>query len=357
MQDKETHTYDYLIVGQGLAGSLLGYELFKSGYEVKIIDDGFKNCASKMAAGIINPITGQRIVKSWKIDQFLPLAQCFYKRIEKELSLSCYKEYEVLRVIRNDFEYAQYKRRKEDKGYMSYLDEYFESGSFYGILKDYWGSFVIQQAAQVDISSLLLKINEFFKTQNRIEEGKFDYSGLQFCDGVIFYQNCYYKKVIFCEGAGVLGNPWFKDLNWNFAKGEIVTLKLLEEEKQLNNRILNAGKWLLPLGNGMYKAGSNYIWNDLDYSVTQLGREAILNAIFEEVLVSNRFELLKQEVGIRPATRDFRPYIGFHKEYTQLGIFNGFGSKGVLMIPYYINQLIDYFEKGLSMDSEVSIDR
>ena len=43
---------DYLIVGQGIAGTILSYKLIKKGYLVKVIDDGHRTASSTKAAGI-----------------------------------------------------------------------------------------------------------------------------------------------------------------------------------------------------------------------------------------------------------------------------------------------------------------
>ncbi len=55
--------FDFLIVGQGLAGSLLAWELMQRGAKVLIVDNGMPN-ASQVAAGLINPITGMRFAKT-----------------------------------------------------------------------------------------------------------------------------------------------------------------------------------------------------------------------------------------------------------------------------------------------------
>ena len=65
---------DYLIIGQGLAGSLLAWELIQRDCKVVIIDNGKEN-ASQVAAGLINPITGMRFVKSADVDTLLPAAK------------------------------------------------------------------------------------------------------------------------------------------------------------------------------------------------------------------------------------------------------------------------------------------
>ena len=73
---------DYLIVGQGLAGSLLAWQLLERGQRVLVIDRDEPDTCSKVAAGIVSPITGSRIAPSWRINEFLPFAHQFYWKIE-----------------------------------------------------------------------------------------------------------------------------------------------------------------------------------------------------------------------------------------------------------------------------------
>lgn len=44
---------------------------------------------------------------------------------------------------------------------------------------------------------------------------------------------------------------------------------------------------------------------------------------------------IRQEAGIRPTTLDKQPFIGHHPKHPELIIFNGFGAKGSLQIPWY----------------------
>ena len=55
---------DFMIAGQGLAGSLLAYSLLKYNATVKIVDPQLLVTSSIVAAGIMHPITGRRLVKS-----------------------------------------------------------------------------------------------------------------------------------------------------------------------------------------------------------------------------------------------------------------------------------------------------
>ena len=91
--------YDYLIVGYGLAGSVLSYQLANRGKKILIIDAFNLNSSSQVAAGLVNPVTGRRVVKSWMADILIPFAEEFYQRLEKEFSESFYYRMDVLEVI------------------------------------------------------------------------------------------------------------------------------------------------------------------------------------------------------------------------------------------------------------------
>ena len=70
-----------LIVGQGLAGTVLGWSLDRAGIDWRMIDAGHENAASCVAAGVINPVTGLRWVKTWRVDELWPEAKRFYQNI------------------------------------------------------------------------------------------------------------------------------------------------------------------------------------------------------------------------------------------------------------------------------------
>ena len=97
---------DILIVGQGLAGTLLGWELEKAGISVALIDGGHASAASSVAAGIINPITGRRLVKSWSFETLFPSAREAYHELENLLGIALWREMRIRRVFADERERA-----------------------------------------------------------------------------------------------------------------------------------------------------------------------------------------------------------------------------------------------------------
>ena len=130
---------DILIVGQGLAGTLLAWEFERVGIPFKIVDAGHAHGASRVAAGIINPITGQRIVKSWMIDTMLPVARESYTAFEKVLGLSLWREMRVRRLYVNEAE----RRVLAEKQARGDLGDYARANDGDG----FW----IEGAARVDV--------------------------------------------------------------------------------------------------------------------------------------------------------------------------------------------------------------
>ena len=76
---------DYLIVGQGIAGSLLAYELEQAGRRVLVLNEEKENTSSNKAAGIYNPITGRKLVKTWLADELFPGLEGYYLGLEQTL--------------------------------------------------------------------------------------------------------------------------------------------------------------------------------------------------------------------------------------------------------------------------------
>ncbi|MDX5418419.1 MAG: FAD-dependent oxidoreductase, partial [Hymenobacteraceae bacterium] len=74
--------YDYIVVGHGIAGATLAYTLRKHRHRVLVIDEPKANSASRVAAGLVNPVAGKRFAKSWMVDTLLPFADSFYDELE-----------------------------------------------------------------------------------------------------------------------------------------------------------------------------------------------------------------------------------------------------------------------------------
>ena len=62
---------DFIILGQGISGTFLSYYLQKAGKKIIVIDDAETFTASRIASGVINPVTGRRVVETWMINDII----------------------------------------------------------------------------------------------------------------------------------------------------------------------------------------------------------------------------------------------------------------------------------------------
>src|ERR1041385_3675398 len=76
---------DYIIIGQGICGTFLSWNLLKAGKKILVIDESQKFSSTKVASGIINPVTGRRVVTTWMIEELLPFSWDAYNAIGTDI--------------------------------------------------------------------------------------------------------------------------------------------------------------------------------------------------------------------------------------------------------------------------------
>jgi glycine/D-amino acid oxidase-like deaminating enzyme len=160
-----------------------------------------------------------------------------------------------------------------------------------------------------------------------------------------------FSQVIFCEGFHGMNNPLWSCLNFLPAKGELLKIQTVQADPSF---ILNKNGFLLPIGQNAYKVGATYRWDEFGPEPTVSGYEELKDKLAQFQL-SDYIEIEKL-VGIRPATQDRRPFVGMHPE-KPVGIFNGFGSKGVSLIPYFANEFVSELQGKKMVHPDASIRR
>ena len=73
--------YEYIIIGQGIAGSMMAHTLLSRGKNILVIDQFHPNSSSNIASGSESNYR-KKMVKTWMIDEPLPFAKQTYKNLE-----------------------------------------------------------------------------------------------------------------------------------------------------------------------------------------------------------------------------------------------------------------------------------
>ncbi|MEO6903742.1 MAG: FAD-binding oxidoreductase [Bacteroidia bacterium] len=346
--------YQYIISGQGIAGTVLALTLIKKGKSVLIIDEPTLSQASRISAGLYNPIVFKRLVKSWMADELIPIMDTFYNDCEKLLNEKFYFKKEIVKLFSDETEKEFWlKKTKEEAG--KYLSAIIDTNFFTDTITNPFGAAKVMQAGNLD-TALFLKIARcYFKNKGMLLEEALDYNVLEQGEKKISYKNYTADKIIFCEGFKAIHNPFFNWLPFKLTKGELITIKFKSDFSIPTKMVINKGVFILPLGNGTYKVGATYEWKDLTELPTENGKNQLIDKL--KKIINIPFEVILHEAGVRPTVNDRRPLIGIHPEHTSFGIFNGMGTKGVMISPYFAQQFVDFLEEDLPLHQEVNIAR
>jgi glycine/D-amino acid oxidase-like deaminating enzyme len=345
----EEQPLDFVIIGQGLAGTTLAWQLKWQGLRGVIVDCDDGTSASRVAAGLMTPVTGKRLVPAWRLEETWTAAEKFYCRVEAETNSRFLSQPGQVRLFESEESKTEFERRdwSEHPAEIRHLQRLVDNSSIDGPL----GGFELPTARRLDVPAYLKASRKEFLANDMLRIVNLNPA----TDLKIENQTVHLskpdvgtKRVIFCQGALGSENPWFNDVEYKSARGEILTLKI---DGLAETRIVNQVVWLVPCGNGIFKAGSTYDFENLDLGATPTGRAEIVERL--KKYLKRPFEIIGHESGIRPIVTERRPIIGVHREFPQLAIFNGLGSKGSLLAPLIASELVSHLFERLPIDSEL----
>lgn len=301
-----------LIVGQGLAGTCLAWEFLRRGVTFRIADRGVGG-STRVAAGLINPITGKNFEPSWRIAEFHPQAIAFYRSLEQEFGERLWHPLPVLRLASSEKEWAKISAKLDLPEVRPWMGSEHPDTP-----PGFIGGVELAGGGWLDTKKFLqLSCDRF------LESGLFAETG---------------SPRIRCEGAaGLIAGGMGEH---RCAKGEILTVRADWPETHIR---IGAGGWLVPIGGGYFRVGSTYDWDNLDESPTAAGLERI-TAIAAK-LGGEDFEVIAHVAGIRPILRRSQPLVG--KNASGDWVFNGLGSKGTLYAPGMAAMLADWILDGI----------
>ncbi|WP_346316442.1 FAD-binding oxidoreductase [Chitinophaga sp. YIM B06452] len=333
-------TYDYILVGQGIAGTMLGWFLQQAGQQVLVYDDARPHSASRTAAGIINPVSGRKFETAWLYDTIYPFAEQTYRAMEAALQVSCFHERDIWNVwpsaqMRDAFAACPtpYSQQPRELRYAEELQQPFGAG--------------IVKGANVQLSSLL----PAWRKTAEVRTERFDTEQLRLEENGVEYQDLQAKAVIFCEGVESPQNPWFGKLKFLPNKGEALIVRLPFRTADIIKKSIT----LVPLEDDIYWAGATFSWDYTDALPTAAARETLENHLKQ--LLSKDFDVIDHIAAIRPSGPDRRPMAGLHPRFPQVGIFNGMGSKGCSLAPWTADAFVKNLLQKAPLPPEVDIKR
>jgi glycine/D-amino acid oxidase-like deaminating enzyme len=376
---------DILIIGQGICGTFLSQQLEQAGVPHLVIDEERPDTASRAAAGLINPVTGRRIVKTWMIDELLPFAREAYRQIGETLGESYMEPVSVVDFFPTpQMRIAFLQRYTEDPQYLHLpADEHGWNDCFRYDL----GYGLISPCYLVDLPGLLAAGRQWMRERGVLREERFEVGELvvEGAAGVVEgaagsgevggpdagmrvrYRDIEARRVIFCDGIESLGGRYFSRLPFAPNKGEALIVEIPElggiirdwgaggPEEGPGSLIFKKGISLAPWQDGYYWAGSSYEWSFEHGEPTETFRVRTEGVLKEWLKLP--FRTVQHIASVRPATLERRPFVGFHPVHTAVGILNGMGTKGCSLAPYFARQLVQNITHGGVIQPDADVRR
>ena len=320
---------DILIIGQGLAGTLIGWECERAGLDFEIVDQGHATAATRVAAGIINPVTGRRLVKTWRVETLLSQARETYRLMGDALGVPLWRELRVRRLFADDVERAAFHRKRQSGELAPFVTEAGDEAGFW-----------IEQAARVDLPLMLTAMRARWEAQGRLQVRRAD----------LLVEATQYAWVIDCTGSQGARTTLVGLAPWEFSKGEVLKIQVSGLDA---NVVLNRRHWVMPSGAEAAWVGATHEPGEVDPAPTAGGREQLERSA--RALLNREVCIAEHRAGVRVTLRDKLPAVG--RIRPGVGVANALGGKGALFAPTLAAQWAGLIHVGTPVDRELDVAR
>ncbi len=341
---------DYLIIGQGLAGTLLSRSLLNAGKKVIVVDETNNASASRVAGGIVNPVTGKRLVRSWMIEELLPFALTMYRELEQELTMSLVQECSILDFYATDGEREIFNNKLEEEKDFLHLSA--DGDKWQQYFRFNYGIGEIAPCLLVDLRSLIIGWRNHLSEIGSLMEHQFSWLDCEVTATGISYKDIHAQKIICCEGVGGAQNPYFQMLPWSKDKGEALIASIPGLSR---THIVKQGISIVPWQDGLFWIGAAHDWKFTDMEPTPAFRKKVELQL--DYWLKLPYTIVDHIVAQRPANMERKPFVGLHPVHDSIGIFNGMGGKGVSMCPWFANEFAAHLVNGIPLTPTADVRR
>jgi len=348
--------FEILIIGQGICGTFLSIELERAGISHLVLDDKRPHSASRAAAGLINPVTGRRMVTTWMIDELMAFAREAYEGLKELLGSSFFEAASVTDFFPTAQMRLAFLQRMEEGAPFLHLPA--DEHAWDGVFRSDLGFGLIGPCYLVDLPGLLDAARARMLGKRFLREERFEREELIVVSpDMVVYKDIEARKIVFCDGIEGFSNPWFSRLPFAPNKGEALVIDIdgLPYEHAGEKRVFKKGISLVPWREGTFWVGSSYEWAFGHGEPSDAFRHRTETLLREWLRLP--FRTLAHLASVRPATLERRPFVGFHPVHPAVGILNGMGTKGCSLAPYFAHQLVRHMVDGSPILAAVDVRR
>ncbi|HSM40558.1 MAG TPA: FAD-dependent oxidoreductase [Afifellaceae bacterium] len=342
--------FDVIIVGQGIAGTVLAWHLRDAGQCVLVLDTGPPVSSSAIAAGLITPVTGQRLVLDPNFDEQIDTARSYYRAVEREAGRSFFHDRTAIRLFRSGAERQAWAKRVAAADYRAHLIDPQPDPLIEPEIADAGEGGFAMQAAQLDVAAFLDAARAALATERLAVDWQRD---VTFQADTVTVGSFAARRIVSCEGHAAAANPHFAGLSFNPVKGDILTIRTA---RPLPPRIVHRGIWIAPTTEpDIFRVGATYERKTLGEGPTPAARAELEGALQDFFRVP--YEIVDHQAAVRPAISGTGVMAGLHPREPRLGFLNGLGSKGALLAPFHARCLAEHIVHGAPLPEAVDLRR
>lgn len=306
-----------VIVGQGLAGTLVGLEAERRGLDFWVVDLGSGKEATRAAAGLFNPLTGPRLtpdLQGW--EKIVP----HYRELEQRLGVGLCHPLPLVRPLTGT-------KTTPDKVQRS------APGWSAEVVPDRNGSTSvrIEGGGWVDLPALVDAARNRWNTAGRLEERLWT------------PEEGRGRRIVWTGGPTDLAGPVWSSVpgvrdRWQPVRGDVLTVRV--PGLDLGGAAEVGTQFLLPLGGDLFRWGATHE-SDVDDREFRPAAREFLERTLALRLGDRPFEVTDHRWGIRPSSRAGIPLVQVHPDESGWVLFNGFGGRGVSQVPRWLDRLFE----------------
>lgn len=334
-----------LIIGQGIAGSCVAWKLIHRGIPCLVVDRPISETASRVAAGMVNPLTGRQLRPEWRQEECLPMADAYYQETEQELQGTWWQKSPIYRELEREDQLEIWSHRQTDPASCNF------AGPLLPWPKDWNGlgkAAYTRGGAVLHVEKLVNAQREWLIAQGAFKEGEVQLKELQTTDNGILYQGEHFDKVVWCTGYEVGEQLQQARFQGRCSKGTIIDVALPEFE--WNAGILHFGHWLVQ-HSGVWRFGATYEWTWDEASVASgIAVQQLIHSLRQRY--QGEIQLLRSRAAVRPIIRYSQPVACPIPDLKHQYIFSGLGSRGVTTSPWVAEMLVEHLLTGQELPSD-----
>lgn len=344
---------DFILVGQGISGTMLSHFLMKKNASFVVFDQYQSNAASNIAAGLINPITGRHFIKSWMVDTLIPFALKTYEELENKFNNRYIHRKNITMIFDSINTENNWNIRSGGAEIKDYVTRDFNPKVLSEVLNAVQNGVEFTQSSRIDLKGLVKDMRKLLKDQRQLIEDSFNYDSIVLQKDCVKYEGLVARSIIFCEGYKVIHNPFFNYLPFVPAKGDVLMVRI--KNYPFDGKIIKHGLFIVPYEDDFYWVGSTYHKSFKDDCPAEEDKQQLMDRLCRILKIP--FQLVAHKAAIRPTVRDRKPFIGTHPDYNNVFLFNGMGAKGSYLSPFFGDNFINWLCDGSPLHPEVDLKR